>query len=122
MSPAIGCILELTNTFLFFWNVYLGIIAVIECLIALGQSKLATLKSRELVSDCRVPDGNRRNVGGGNLSRALAVAPRTGPRSIMGGDVVMLSSDLRERETFEQEEEDRGRGGTVEGGWLPPGA
>ena len=30
--------------------------------------------------------------------------------------VEMLSSDLRERETFEQEEEDLGRGGAVEGG------
>ena len=52
---------------------------------------------------------------GGNLPRALAVAPRPGPGS-MGGDVF---PHLRERETFEQEEEDRGRGGAVEGGWLP---
>ena len=69
-------------------SLHLGIVAVIEGLVALGQGKLATLKSRELVSDCRIPDGNRRNVGSGrNLPRALTVAPRTGP-----GDVIKLSS------------------------------
>ena len=103
------------DTIFLFQNVHLGIITVIECLIALGQGKLAALKSRELVPDCRVPDGNGRNMRGGNLPRALAVAPRPGPGS-MGGDVF---PHLRERETFEQEEEDRGRGGAVEGGWLP---
>ena len=90
MSPAIGCILQ-SQPFSFLCNVHLGIVAVVEGLVALGQGELATLKSRELVPDRRVPDRNRRNVGGGNLPRALAVAPRArpGPRD-GGGDVVKL--------------------------------
>ena len=31
----------------------------------------------------------------------------------------VVKSHLRERETFEQEEEDRGRGGAVEDAWPP---
>ena len=44
--------------------VHLGIVAVIERLIALRQSKLAALEPRELVSDCRVSDRDRWDVGG----------------------------------------------------------
>ena len=119
MWPAISCILHFTKALLF-WKVYLGIVAVVECLIALGQGKLATLESRELVSDCRVPDWNRRNMGGGDLPRALAVAAGPGPGSMAWVEISSGFSHLRERETFEQEEEERGRGGAVEGGWPPP--
>ena len=98
--PSCECRLQLVASydqlFSFLCNVHLGIIAIVQGLVALWQGELATLKSRELVPDCRVPDGNRRNVGGGHLPRALAVAPRTGPRSIMGGDVV--KQPARERD------------------------
>ena len=59
-------------------------------------------------------------MGGGNLPRALAVTARPRPGSMAWRFHVV--SDLRERETFEQEEEERGRGGAVEGGWPPPPA
>ena len=40
----------------------LRIIAVVEGLIALGQGELASLKSRELLTDCRVTDWDWRDV------------------------------------------------------------
>ena len=97
MWPAISCILHFTKALLF-WKVYLGIVAVVECLIALGQGKLATLESRELVSDCRVPDWNRRNMGGGDLPRALTVTARPGPGSMAWVEVSSGFSPARERD------------------------
>ena len=41
---------------------HLRVIAVVEGLIALGQGELASLKSRELLTDCRVTDWDWRDV------------------------------------------------------------
>ena len=41
---------------------HLRVIAVVEGLIALGQGELASLKSRELLTDCRVADWDWRDV------------------------------------------------------------
>ena len=41
---------------------HLRVIAVVEGLIALGQGKLASLESRELLPDCRVADWDWRDV------------------------------------------------------------
>ena len=96
--PPCECCLQFQFTKnLLSWNINLGIIAVVEGLIALGQGKLATFKSRELVSDRRVPDWNRRNMGGGNLPRALAVTARPRPGSMAWRFQIVFPTCARER-------------------------
>ena len=46
----------------FFAFLHLRVIAVVEGLIALGQGELASLESRELLTDCRVTDWDWRDV------------------------------------------------------------
>ena len=46
----------------FFAFLHLRIIAVVEGLIALRQGELASLESRELLSDCRITDRDWRDV------------------------------------------------------------
>ena len=46
----------------FFAFLHLTVIAVVEGLVALGQGELASLESRELLTDCRVTDWDWRDV------------------------------------------------------------